>query len=306
LVAQKRNSDRETRIGYTAVSLDENGSHQAEMLDEDFSSSENAGWSSSESAGCTEVLRKGSSKQQERSTKNGFKKRELGVRALGTTKGMVGLIPSRSALGSECRVENNGGIMIYGSEDELKDLMEDQPVKRPSKPRKQRSSDPSLVSSGFRAQEPFKDAQVNQNVEFDLPYPPPPVDSPEALVQILKDECAEKWGAKSTRGFPIELTGELRGKIRNTILRKHPPDVILAMVRLLVWDWEVARGVCFPYRRDVPYPDPLAFVQYAKDLAPRIESGFDYSGLHRGVSNTYHRLFVERKPKIETHDLDWW
>jgi biotin operon repressor len=177
------------------------------------------------------------------------------------------------------------------------------PTRKRVKPRK---GSPALVSGDGRARAPFPEAQGGSqsasDVQFDAPPPPPPVEAPEDVLRLLKGEAETRWGKQATHGYAMELSGELRGKVTNVLLRKYPPDVILAMVRLLVWDWEVARGVCFPFRKDVRYPDLLSLVQYAAELASRIETGFDYMATRRGALNTYHDLFIRKIPFIPDDD----
>jgi hypothetical protein len=89
------------------------------------------------------------------------------------------------------------------------------------------------------------------------------------------------------------------GQIRNTILRKYPPDIVLAMLRVLVWDWEIARTTIFPFRPERPIPLVENLVQYAADLAAATSTGLSYRGDRRGAVNTYRDRFLEQKEKVE-------
>jgi hypothetical protein len=193
---------------------------------------------------------------------------------------------------------------------EAEDLIaEDEPpkaskgFKRKTKPRAPRSN---LVSQDDQPLTPFPEAmrspQDHDGVVFDTPASPPPVETPDEVVLLLRGEMETRWGRDAIKGFPMELTGELSGKIKNSILRKYPPDVIFSMIRCLVWDWEVARGVCFPFRPTARYPETLALVQYAGELASRVTTGFDYMATRRGALNTYHDLFVRKIPFIRDDD----
>jgi hypothetical protein len=186
--------------------------------------------------------------------------------------------------------------------DELIEEAGGQPSSRPTRKRKPRAGSPALVSGAGHVQRPFPDAlgasESPSEIQFDSQPPPPPVEKPMDVLRLLKGEAETRWGKKSTHGYPMDLTGELTGQVKNVLLTKYAPDVILAMTRLLVWDWEVARGACFPFRHGVPYPDVKALVQYAGELASRIETGFDYMRHRRGASNTYHDLFIRKIPFV--------
>lgn len=192
---------------------------------------------------------------------------------------------------------------------EAEDLLEEAegPPVRKSRRKKQRAGSPALVSGSASPRVPFPDAprasQSASGVQFDAEPPPPPVETPEDLVWLLKGEIQRKWSDEHALvGFAEELSGKLRGQLTNTILRKYTADVILKMVRVLVWDWEVARGVCFPFKKDLRYPTTESLVQYAGELAARINTGFDYMATRRGALNTYHDLFIRKIPFIQDDD----
>ena len=100
----------------------------------------------------------------------------------------------------------------------------------------------------------------------------------------------------------MELTGKQRGQIKNTILRKFPPDVVLNLVRLLVWDWEIAKRECFPFRHSVPIPPIDALIQYRETLASAVSTGLSYTGDFRGAENTYRHRYIEGKEKVFEDD----
>jgi hypothetical protein len=243
--------------------------------------------------------------EQEEKQIKGKQMREGELHASKTHGGTISR-PSRCALGNEHTAGANGDQMTYAENNEIEGLIEDPNESPRRNKRKRRGADKSLVPSAGRTGTPFPEAQGSpQSVEFQRFDPgahPMPVDSPESLVWRLKGEVEEKWGSRASRGFQMELPTKLRGQITNAVIRKYPPDVIEDMVRLLVWDWEVARGACFPYRHDVPYPDPLSFVQYAKELASRVESGFDYPSARRGAQNSYKDLFIDKLERVDDDD----
>lgn len=199
---------------------------------------------------------------------------------------------------------------------EAEDLLSEKEEVTPRRPRRQqRASSPDLITSRAKKPKvPYPEAQGSSTFvpkgRIESEVTPPPVETARGLLSLLRGEVESKWGQKATRLLPtdpLELPRDLQEKLKSAILNKYSSDVILDLVRLLVWDWEVARGVCFPFRPTTPYPDPLALVQYHKELATRVNTGFDHSANeHRGKRNTYKWLFIDKKPKADESDLIWW
>ena len=121
----------------------------------------------------------------------------------------------------------------------------------------------------------------------------------DGVLELLRREITEKFGPMAARGVPSKLSSKEKGQIKNTLLRKYEPDVILSMIRVLVWDWEIARETFWPPRpnRGIPLVENL--VLYANDLAGAISTGLRYAGDRRGAENTYSDLFLEGKTKVE-------
>ena len=224
-------------------------------------------------------------------------KRESQIHALEVT-GVDSHEPSRGALGDE------------GSEpvrsDEINELMEDEEPIRPKSNNyrgKKRAPDRSFVPTAGRAGKAFPEADTGsvRGERVDLGPPPPPesFESPDGLLCVLRDEVQDRFGP--VRSYPLELSTKLRGQFKNALIRKYPPDVLLDMIRVLVWDWEVAREVCFP-GRNTTHPCPLSFVQYAKELAARVDSGFESPGHLRGRRNSYRERFIERQALVDDSD----
>jgi len=203
---------------------------------------------------------------------------------------------SRFALGGEADKPDRAN--------EISELMDEEDEISPKSnrnKRKRRGASPDLVSGVSRPKLPFPEAigasVSDDQINYDKGPEGIPVWDAEIVLQLLSDEVEEKFGPKGSRGFPDSLTSKLTGQIDKTVIQKHKPDVVRDMIRLLVWDWETARGVCFPFRRDQKYPDPLSFVQYAKELASRIETGFSRDSAQRGGVNSYRDLFLEKKER---------
>jgi hypothetical protein len=236
------------------------------------------------------------------------KKRATPSSSLASDKTPSGDPPSRSALGNEESTVNggNGTYVKQGVELKYPDGFIEDPlpkkVPRRKKRRRKAASDDLVDGVARKACGPFPDSPLAsvqpRGATFDPPPPPPPVDSPEDVLELLRGEIEEKFGAEASRGLPMEITGKQQGQIRNTILRKYEPDVILAMVRVLVWDWEMARMVCFPERHTVTYPVLDALLQWTKELAARVSTGFTYTGIRRGAPNSYCALFINRRSRV--------
>jgi hypothetical protein len=134
----------------------------------------------------------------------------------------------------------------------------------------------------------------------DRPIKPP--ETPSDVLRLLRDEILEKYGEKNASGVPSALSGKQAGQIKSVLLRKYSPRTVLSMIRLLVWDWEVARQECFPKRFEMRIPDVDSLVQYATTLASNIGNGFMYGMHQRGTINTYRRLYVRKLPWVYDPD----
>lgn len=213
--------------------------------------------------------------------------------------------PSRSALGNEHATQDRDQ-RSYNESDENKGLSE---IACPEGPR-------SRSKQGFGSSEeiPRSDlavktlsgstgaSQRDDHIKSEVGVQSTLVESPTGLLRRLRDEVERRWGARALRGFPSEITPKLAGQIKGVILGRYSPDVIEDMIRLVVWDWEVARGECFPFRKEDRYPSLLALIQYAEVLAGKITTGFLYPSHSRGAVNTYRDLFIEKKEIVDDDD----
>lgn len=130
---------------------------------------------------------------------------------------------------------------------------------------------------------------------------PDPPERPQDVLELLRGEVEAKFGGDSHRGLPAKLSPKERTQIDNILLKQFEPRDVLAIVRVLVWDWEIARKECFPPRNS-DYPSVENLVQYAKQLAPRISTGFAYRGSRRGAVNTYEDRYILMKDIVEDDD----
>lgn len=191
--------------------------------------------------------------------------------------------------------------------EEINDLIEDpweDGHKSPKFRPKQRTAD--LLGSG-RAGMPFPEAVSGsqsldlekQEADIESPF----IETPEGVYARLRGEICDKWGERSLRTLPNQIpTVKLTNQVKSAILKTYEPDVIRDMIRVLVWDWEVARSECFPPRVGQQYPCLRSLVQYHASLVARIESGFDYPTSQRGAVNKYHSLFVRKQARVVDDD----
>jgi len=101
-----------------------------------------------------------------------------------------------------------------------------------------------------------------------------------------------KFGEQAAFGVPTRLTGKDAKTVQDVVLNTFPTEAVIALVRLLVWDWEVARETCYP-PRSYPIPTIENLVQYVNELSARLSTGFVYLGSHRGASNTYSDIYLK-------------
>jgi len=131
-----------------------------------------------------------------------------------------------------------------------------------------------------------------KDVEFVRAAPPPPT-QPDAVVQLLRDEVKDKYGPEAAATLPIDIGSKQRGQIRRGILQRYEATIVIKMIRLLVWDWEVARVSCFPPKGDIPYPTVEALIQYKEKLAPLVNSGFRYPRWMSGERRRYRDIYLK-------------
>jgi len=182
------------------------------------------------------------------------------------------------------------------------DLMEDPPQKQPRKnPRQKRGVSDDILGRppgrGLRnAGKPPHGTKVIQAGD-------PPTWKPKDVLSLLRGEIEAKYGADAVKVMPMSLTGADSGKVKNALLNKYAPDVVMAMIRVLVWDWEVARTACFPFRPQVKYPTVEALVQYQETLAAATQTGLNYDGAVRGNRKTFaSRYLANAKPSAAAND----
>jgi hypothetical protein len=132
------------------------------------------------------------------------------------------------------------------------------------------------------ASESFEEADVT----------PTSAKSPEDVLRLLRAEIKEKYGSDAARRTPVSLSGRLKAMVRSVLIDRYEPQVVTSMIRVLVWDWEIARVSCFPFRPQVKTPTIESLVQYQETLASVIDSGFSYTGGMRGAWDTYARKFL--------------
>lgn len=202
--------------------------------------------------------------------------------------------------GSSCMLQCPSGtnegrtqdpFLEEGPEDFLSlSLVTDPPTKRAS-PRKRRSPDKSLTGIASSLHKgPVSPAASAQYVEAS----PPPPETPNDILNLLRSEIAAKYGDEVSAPCGMALSGKERGQLKSGILAKYAPDVILAMIRVLVWDWEVVRSVCWPPRKESVLPDINHLVIYRIPLSGATTTGFDYTSIKRGAHTSYANRYLNQ------------
>jgi len=137
-------------------------------------------------------------------------------------------------------------------------------------------------------------------------FTPPPIETAEAVLRLLVDEARARWGEKADRVFIRRLSAKQTSMVRKTLLAPYDPDQITDMIRLLVWDWELARIHCRRWDNDpcqqkhMPSVDDLCF--WHQKLVAHLGVGFPSTGAIRGRPESYHKRYIFEKPKPEPSD----
>lgn len=172
------------------------------------------------------------------------------------------------------------------------ELMEEPNPERQRRRNKRRknAADPKLVST---AGEGRRSSPQPPGATKSVEVSPPPPETPEDVLRLLRGEIEKKYGSKACLVMPHELTSKDRGMLRKVILKKFTSNVVIAMIRVLVWDWEVARSTCFPYRVQMPIPSIESLVQYQEVLSACVTTGLKYDGARRGEWITYASRYLK-------------
>lgn len=171
----------------------------------------------------------------------------------------------------------------------------------PRKRRKKRAASSALVQGSqgkalSNAGKPSEGTKVDEASE-------PPIDSVSAVQALFRSEVEAKYGSDALRQLPARVGGKLKTQITKVVLDQYEPEVVRSMVRLLVWDWEIARMKCFPFRPEVPVPRLEALVQWTSDLAGTINTGFKYDANLRGRRKTYANRYLKEAVKEKHRDF---
>jgi hypothetical protein len=150
-----------------------------------------------------------------------------------------------------------------------------------------------------RASQPRRGTKVDS-------FEDPPTKTPEDVLALLRGEIELKYGSKAVAGVPMGMKRDLRSMVRGAIINTYQdPKVIMSLIRILVWDWEVVRAECWPHRPRQAVPCLRSLVQYHERLAPQISTGFTYSGAMRGKNDTYASRYLDQKPTAAVYEDPW-
>lgn len=178
------------------------------------------------------------------------------------------------------------------------ELMEDPPTQVRRNRRKKRGPDPSVVNSQHSLGKAGKPPDGTKVVGASSP---PPFKA-KAVLALLRGESEAKYGASVCKDMPFTLNGKQRTQVENVLLNVYTPSTVISMVRLLVWDWEVARSSIFPYKPQLKLPTIEALVQYQETLASSVSTGLRYDGTKRGNWNTYKARYLDTASPTEPDD----
>lgn len=196
--------------------------------------------------------------------------------------------------------------------DELDELLEEEiPAKRLPKsadklrePRTRRSNQTICGVSGVldAAAQLAKQAAVDPRLYDEAPPSPP--QSPQDVLEILRSEIRSKYGFDASRSVPMTPEAATHKIVAKTILEKYPSDVVIKMLRVLVWDWEQVRTF-FPPAPGVRTPTLEHLVKYRAILSTSINTGVDYDIAGRGSHNSYAARYLNKTHSPETGNIDW-
>jgi hypothetical protein len=158
------------------------------------------------------------------------------------------------------------------------------------KVRKARKVDPAL--GGNAGQMSDKPPPPGTRIVSAKPLVPKhPID----LLNLMIDEVELKYGKRAAGTIGRTLNTEMRGKLRRAVLDKYDdPSLVIAMVRVLVWDWEVIRQECWPYTK-ANYPNIDRLAKHHAELAAATPTGFEWAGDLRGAVDTYANRYLRRE-----------
>lgn len=212
----------------------------------------------------------------------------------------------RSSLGDETKPSPSTEEKEVTSKNEIEELM----TEEDEKPKKKRGRKSKTVIRnpnsrtrrgpgipGVPEARPARtgSAEPVQGSEFDEASPPPP-NSPEAILRLLWAETRAKYGEDAASTMPLGLTAKDKKNLQRVVIDRYEPRVVLDMIRLLVWDWEVIRVTCFPPREEVNYPLPEHLVLYRESLGGNTTTGYARVENLRGEARTYASRYLSNKP----------
>jgi hypothetical protein len=121
---------------------------------------------------------------------------------------------------------------------------------------------------------------------------PPALKTPEDVLTMFADEIRSKYGDAAFDTIDLNLEIDARKKIEHGIIAKFKPHIVIGMIRVLVWDWEVIRETCWPHQPKVNYPRPEFLMVYRPAIASAVPTGFDYTGAIRGSHTSYAQRYL--------------
>ncbi len=191
-------------------------------------------------------------------------------------------------------LDNSEGedIVLDDASGLLAEVIAEPPKKKPKrkKPNTRQRRGVNKTLMGLDDPEPKSPGEQVGQVDY-VEAAPPPVETAKDVLSLLYSEILKKYGEVLAEGVPDELGSKERGQVKTCLLTKYSPNVVAKMIRVLVWDWEVARTACWPTSAET-IPSIKHLVQYRTALSSNIATGFDYTGSNRGHHRTYARQYL--------------
>jgi hypothetical protein len=181
------------------------------------------------------------------------------------------------------------------------ELMEDPQTQVRRNRRGKNAPDPGLIARTLPGKGLGNAGKPSEGQKVVGASSPPPFKAKDVLA-LLRGESESKYGADVCADMPFNLNGKQRTQVENVLLNVFKPATVISMVRLLVWDWEVARSSIFPYKPHAKLPTIEALIQYQETLASSVSTGLRYDGTKRGNWNTYKSRYLSDTGPTEPDD----
>lgn len=144
----------------------------------------------------------------------------------------------------------------------------------------------------FNEQQPAVSPMPARSTTTAQPY------SVDSLLQTLNAEIVKRLGDRVAPLLRVKLTPKERG-LAKSVLSVYTGAQLLALVRLLVWDWEPVREELFPPCPQQQFPTMLDLGRWHNTLSTMIGRGYvSRNPIFRGRRGYADRYLSEVDPTI--------